>query len=164
MLPKKFTLRCGRTGDAQRLLRIDEEAPLKDQKIVLLEQRVSNLEREDDLLKQQNAIQEKLTELAKREAEVYRIAFEKEKELTYRALKLAEVRKPNRIGSYRGYWDWPFCLRIFSRERRWSHMPKHILQKVLLRLEMAILRLKSASFFQKVTHKIKSSPWSDPMP
>jgi len=30
-----------------------------------------------------------------REAEVYRVAFEKEKELTDRALKLAEVGKPN---------------------------------------------------------------------
>ncbi len=51
-------------------------------------------EKENDLLKQQNVIQEKLTELAKREAEVYRVAFEKEKELTDRALKLAEVGKP----------------------------------------------------------------------
>jgi hypothetical protein len=76
------------------LLRIEEESPLKDQKIVLLEERLSNLEKENDLLKQQNAIQEKLTELAKREAEVYRTAFEKEKELTGRALKLAEVGKP----------------------------------------------------------------------
>ena len=32
--------------------------------------------------------------LNKREAEVYRITFEKEKELTDRALKLAEVGKP----------------------------------------------------------------------
>jgi len=39
-------------------------------------------------------IRERLTELAKREAEVYRTAFEKEKELTDRALKLAEVSKP----------------------------------------------------------------------
>ena len=30
-------------GDAQRLLRIDKEAPLKDQKIALLEPQVSNL-------------------------------------------------------------------------------------------------------------------------
>ena len=45
-------------------------------------------------MKQQNGIQEKLTELAKREAEVYRVAFEKEKELTDRALKLAEAGKP----------------------------------------------------------------------
>jgi len=36
--PVKFTLSCGRTGDAQRLLRIEEEAPLKDQMIALLEQ------------------------------------------------------------------------------------------------------------------------------
>jgi hypothetical protein len=76
------------------LLRIEEEAPLKDQKIAVLEQRVSNLEKENDLLKQQNVIQEKLTELANREAEVYWVAFEKEKELTDRALKLAEVGKP----------------------------------------------------------------------
>ncbi len=85
---------CFPGSDAQRLLRIDEEAPLKDQKIALLEQRVSNLEKENDLLKQQNVIQEKLTELAKRETEVYRTAFEKEKELTDRALKLAEIGKP----------------------------------------------------------------------
>jgi hypothetical protein len=43
---------CFPGGDAQRLLRIDEEAPLKDQKIALLEQRVANLEKENDLLKQ----------------------------------------------------------------------------------------------------------------
>jgi len=43
---------------------------------------------------QQNVIQEKPTELAKRELEVFRIAFEKEKELTDRALKLAEIGKP----------------------------------------------------------------------
>ena len=61
---------------------------------ILCVQRVSNLEKENDLLKQQNTIQEKMTELAKREAEVYRVAFEKEKELTDRALKLAEVSKP----------------------------------------------------------------------
>jgi Ser/Thr protein kinase RdoA (MazF antagonist) len=61
---------------------------------ILCMQRVSNLEKENDLLKQQNMVQEKLTELAKREAEVYRVAFEKEKELTDRALKLAEVGKP----------------------------------------------------------------------
>ncbi len=87
-------LLCFPGSDAQRLLRIDEEAPLKDQKIAILEKRVSNLEKENDLLKQQNTIQEKLTELAKREAEVYQVAFEKEKELTDRALKLAEVGKP----------------------------------------------------------------------
>jgi hypothetical protein len=36
MMPRKHALSRGRTDDAQRLLRIDEEAPLKDQKIALL--------------------------------------------------------------------------------------------------------------------------------
>ena len=85
---------CFPGSDAQRLLQIDEEAPLKDQKISLLERSVANLEKENDLLKRQAELQEKLTELAKRETEVYRVAFEKEKELTDRALKLAEVGKP----------------------------------------------------------------------
>jgi DNA-directed RNA polymerase specialized sigma subunit len=85
---------CFPGDNAQRLLRIDEEAPLKDEKIAALKERVANLEKENDLLRQQNVIQEKLTELAKREAEVYKTAFEKEKELTDRALKLAELGKP----------------------------------------------------------------------
>lgn len=62
--------------------------------MVLLEQQMSNPEKENDLLKHQNTIQGKLTELAKRQAEVYQIAFEKEKELTHRALKLTEVGRP----------------------------------------------------------------------
>ncbi len=66
--------------DAQRLLWIEEDEPLKDQKIAFL--------------KQQNAIHEKLTELAKREADGSPIAFEREKELTDRALNLAEIGKP----------------------------------------------------------------------
>jgi hypothetical protein len=47
-----------------------------------------------------------LTELAKREADVYRIAFEKEKELTDRALKLAEVSKP------KSNWEFQGILRL----------------------------------------------------
>ena len=65
-------------------------------------QRVSNLEKENDLLKQQNAIQEKLTELAKRETEVYRVAFEREKELIDRVLKLDEAGKPKLIWELQG--------------------------------------------------------------
>ena len=87
-------LLCFQGSDAQKLLKTEEEAPLKEQKISLLEARIANIEKENDLLKQQAAIQEKLTELAKRETEVYQTAFEKEKELTDRALKLAEVGKP----------------------------------------------------------------------
>ena len=110
-------------SDAQRLLRIDEEAPLKDQKIALLEQQVSNLEKENDLLKQENAIQEKLTELAKRESEVYRTAFEKEKELTDRALKLAEVGKQRSNGELWGYWGWPPLSLAFCPEDKLTSLP-----------------------------------------
>jgi len=66
---------------------------LKDQEIALLEQRVQ--EKKNDLLKSPaERHPEEATDLAKREAEAYRIAFEKEKELTDRALKLAEIGKP----------------------------------------------------------------------
>ena len=93
ILPLFFSSRSGS---------LRKEAPLKDQEIALLEQRVSNLEKKNDLLKQQNVIQEKLTELAKRETEVYRVAFEKEKDLTDRALKLAEVGKPKSNWEFQG--------------------------------------------------------------
>ncbi|MGA2318571.1 MAG: hypothetical protein ABSG71_19660 [Thermodesulfobacteriota bacterium] len=48
---------CLPGNDAQRLLRIEEEAPLKDPKIPLEEQRVANRGKENYLLKQQNAVQ-----------------------------------------------------------------------------------------------------------
>jgi hypothetical protein len=41
--------------------------------------------------------------LAKREAEVYRVAFEKEKELTDRVLRLAEVGKPKSNWELQGF-------------------------------------------------------------
>ena len=40
--------------------------------------------------------------MAKRETEVYRVAFEKEKDLTDRALKLAEVGKPKSNWEFQG--------------------------------------------------------------
>jgi hypothetical protein len=49
-------LLCFPGSDTQRLLRIEEEAPLKDQKIALLEQRVSNLEREEGKMKKYSKI------------------------------------------------------------------------------------------------------------
>jgi hypothetical protein len=54
---KDTPLLCLPGNDAQRLLRIEEEAPLKDQKIPLEEQRVANRGKENYLLKQQNAVQ-----------------------------------------------------------------------------------------------------------
>jgi len=47
-----------------------------------------------------------LTELAKRETEVYKTAFEKEKELSDRALKLAEIGKPKSNWELQGIMGW----------------------------------------------------------
>jgi hypothetical protein len=50
-----------------------------------------------------------------RKSEVYRIAFEKEKELTDRALKLAEIGKPKSNWELQGILGLAvFCLRIFG--------------------------------------------------
>jgi len=59
-------------------------------------------EKENDLLKQHSAIQEKLTDLTKREAEAYRSAFEKEKEFTHPGLMLAVVGKPKSNWEFQG--------------------------------------------------------------
>lgn len=81
-------------GDAQRLLRIEEEASLKEQKIALLERQVSNLEKENDLLKQQNTIQEKLTELAKGRPRSTGSLLRKNQSLLFFAiLQLREIRR-----------------------------------------------------------------------
>ena len=88
------TLLCFPANDAKRLLRVEEESSIKNEKIAILEQKISILQKENDLLNQQIKMQEQLTELAKRESELYKMAFEKEKELTDRALKLAEISKP----------------------------------------------------------------------
>ena len=64
-------------------------------------------------MKQQTSIQEKLTELAKREAEVYRVAFEKEKELTDRALKLAEIGKPKSNWELQGIFGLAAFVLVF---------------------------------------------------
>jgi hypothetical protein len=53
----------------------------------LNKQQIANLE-------QQLEIQKKLTEIAEKRAEVEHIAYERQKELTDRAIKLAEVGKP----------------------------------------------------------------------
>ena len=77
------------------------EAPLKDQKIALLEQRISNMGKENDLLKQQNAIQEKLTERGRGwQAKI-------------------ELGAPADIVASR------FCLRVFGREIRMKLRSSH---------------------------------------
>ena len=83
------TLFCFPKDEAQRLYRDTSENPLIKEKIAVLEeadrvnkQQIANLE-------QQLEIQKKLTEIAEKLAEVEHIAYERQKELTDRAIKLA---------------------------------------------------------------------------
>ncbi len=85
---------CVNPGDAQKALRCLMEAQIKDEKIRALEQALELAKREKALADQELEMQKKLTSLAERERDLYKVAFEKEKDITDRALKLAEVSKP----------------------------------------------------------------------
>ena len=85
---------CFPKDDAQRIFREASENALLKEKIAVLEeadrvnkQQIANLEA-------QLEIQKKLTEIAEKRAEVEHIAYQRQKELTDRALKLAEIGKP----------------------------------------------------------------------
>jgi len=69
-----------------------EENPILREQVGILQQKISNLEKENELLRREKDLQEKLSLLAQRETEIYRAAFEKEKDLTDRALKLSEKK------------------------------------------------------------------------
>jgi len=70
------------------------EQSLKDQKIKILEEQLSIARQRESLAQSELDYQKRLTDIAQREAEIYKLAFEKEKDLTDRALKLAEISKP----------------------------------------------------------------------
>jgi predicted phage tail protein len=61
----------------------------------LNKQQIANLE-------QQLETQKKLTQIAERRAEVEHIAYERQKELTDRAIKLAEIGKPKSNWQFQG--------------------------------------------------------------
>lgn len=81
---------CFDNDDAQRLYRTVEEHSLLKQQVDVLKDKVSNLEKEKELMQRELDIKDKLIEVEVQRTNVYKEAFEKEKELTDRALKLAE--------------------------------------------------------------------------
>ncbi len=96
------TLFCFPKNEAQRIYRDTSENPLLREEIAVLEdadrvnkQQVANLEQQLD-------IQKKLTEIAEKRAEVEHIAYERQKELTDRAIKLAELGKPKSNWEFQG--------------------------------------------------------------
>ena len=101
-------LLCFPGSDAQRLLRIDEEAPLKDQKIALLEQRVSNLEKENDLLKQQNCHPGEADRAGQERGRGLPDRFRERKGTHRSGLEAGRGWETEiELGAYKGYWDWP---------------------------------------------------------
>jgi hypothetical protein len=122
--------------------------------------------RSEDFLKQQNVLHEKLTELAKREAEVYRNPFEKEKELTDRALNLAEVGTKMQLGATRDIGVGRlYLLTILARYD--GRVDGFISGAISLRTavsasKMSFLRPKSAPGFD--TSAIKSRTCLGPTP
>ena len=85
------------------MLRWTKERKVLLDQVMVLEGRLAIAEKEKDLGQQEIEIQKKLTMLAEREAQIYRDAFEREKDLTDRALKLAEQTKPKTIGNFALY-------------------------------------------------------------
>jgi len=88
------TLFCFPKDEAQRLYRDTSENPLLKEKIAVLEEAERVNKQQIANVEQQIEIQKKLTEIAEKRAEVEHIAYERQKELTDRAIKLVEVGKP----------------------------------------------------------------------
>lgn len=84
------SVRCFDLNDELVLAKAIEENPILKEKVLVLQQKIANLEKEIELLKRENDIQGRLTSLAQREADIYKSAFEREKDITDRALKLSE--------------------------------------------------------------------------
>ena len=63
-----------------------------------------------------------------KEAEVYRVAFEKEKELTDRALKLAEIGKPKSNWELQGILGMAVFVLGFLAGGKGGRICKHILE------------------------------------
>ena len=85
---------CREYSDVQ-----EQARRLKDYEILLdmdkaKDQRIANLEKELDLVKRETDLQERISALKDREIKILQNAFEREKQITDRALKLAETAKP----------------------------------------------------------------------
>lgn len=89
---------CFDQDDAQKLYRVVEEHSLLKQQVDVLKERVANLEKERELIQRELNLKDKLLEVEQQRTNIYKEAFEKEKELTDRALKLAEQSK-------KGNWE-----------------------------------------------------------
>lgn len=100
---KESELICLGVEDSQLVLRWGKERQILQEQVKVLEERLRLMEKEKELAERELEIQGKLTKLAEREAQIYKDAFEREKDLTDRALKLAEQSKTPSIGNWSFY-------------------------------------------------------------
>lgn len=82
---------CFDESDAKRIYITIQENVLLREKIKLLEDKVRNVEKERDNLTQESLIKDKLIEVVEKKAEVEHNAYLREKELTEKAIQLADV-------------------------------------------------------------------------
>lgn len=92
---------CMGIDEAQKVVRVLKECDFDRRELELLrvqltlkDQRITQLEKENDLLKQEQAINQRIIAVKDMEIEVHKKAFESMKEVSDRALKLAETGKP----------------------------------------------------------------------
>lgn len=82
---------CFPFDDAQKLYRIVEEHAIQGREIDLLKKQL-------DLTERESALKDKVIELEQQRSKLFEDAFNKEKDLTDRALKLSEKKSP-------GFWE-----------------------------------------------------------
>jgi len=88
-------------GDAQKILKNEKECDLdrkelelRKQQDVIKEQRINNLEKELELAKREIDIKDKIIAVKDMEIQAQKRAFDDMKEVSDRAIKLAEIGKP----------------------------------------------------------------------
>lgn len=85
---------CFDLPDTQEVARCLQDRQFLRQLIEVQNQRIANLEKENDLLKREIELKDKIIEIDQREIKSTRAALDDMKEVTDRALRLAETGKP----------------------------------------------------------------------
>jgi hypothetical protein len=85
---------CVSIPDAQEVVRRLSDYDILREMDQVKDQRISNLEKEIDLQKRENELKDRIIGIKDMEIEAQKRAFDDMKEVTDRALKLAETSKP----------------------------------------------------------------------
>jgi hypothetical protein len=92
---------CFPKEDAQKIARIVEEREILLSQIETLKRALELKEEEVRNLERQVEFQKQIALIESKRAEVERLAYERERDLTTRALKLAEISRGSQIGDFK---------------------------------------------------------------